>query len=169
MSSFRENFDRILSTPPVNIEALIKLFNIELDKNAELPDKILGEIRKVDGNYKISVRKNDHYYRKRFTMAHELAHFLLHENKIGDGVDDNFAYRSTGDGNFDNQRITKKEETEANKMAAGLLMPKDLILKSIQEKNIGNNIDNLSELLSKEFQISASAMKIRIASLLEDA
>ena len=65
-----------LTEAPVNIEGIIRSLGVELDKKAELDDDISGQIEKLpDGSYKISVNKNDHYFRQRFTMAHELGHF----------------------------------------------------------------------------------------------
>ena len=65
---------------PVNIEEKIKKNNIELNKYCfDLKDDILGEIKKEDGKFKINIQARDHYYRKRFTMGHELAHFIKHK------------------------------------------------------------------------------------------
>lgn len=164
MGNVVDKITDILSSAPVKVEELIRIFNIELEKNAELHKNILGEIRKLDGHYKISIQKNDHYFRKRFTMAHELAHFFLHRDKIGEGVDDNVAYRSTEDGNFYNRMITPKEETEANQLAASLLMPEHLLIPYINGQN-SKELDTLANELSNKFQVSPAAMKIRLNSL----
>lgn len=155
-----------MSSAPVNIEEMIRLFNIELDKKANLDDNILGEIRKLpDGRYKISINKNDHYYRKRFTMAHELGHFLLHGGLIGDGLNDNVAYRNVESGDFYNSHIGKEQETEANQFAASVLMPDD-ILKLIVFSDTFTNTDESIQTLSKKFQVSKEAMKIKVSDLL---
>ncbi len=165
MSSLVEKIQGFLASAPVNVEGIIRLFNIELDRNADLHDAILGEIRKKeDGRYKISVQKKDHYYRKRFTMAHELGHFLLHGNLIGEGVDDNVAYRSVPEGNFYNPKITPREETEANQFAASVLMPEMLLLPRIQGVTEAFTPDFVNT-LAREFQVSQQAMRIRIDSL----
>ena len=168
MSSLQSRYMDILNEAPVNIEALIKLFNIELDKQAELVDGILGEIRRQDdGKFKISVKKGDHYFRQRFTMAHELGHFMLHSNKLGDGINDNIRYRSDPSEGLYNRQIGDIEETEANKFAATTLMPKNLLLPYIKGWN--GNIDsiNLKE-IATEFQVSPESMEIRLKSLHDD-
>lgn len=145
---------------PVNIEGMIRGVGVALDKKADLTEGIAGEISMLsDGDYKISVNKNDHYYRQRFTMAHELGHFIFHRELIGDGVDDNKMYRSVEEGNFYNTKVKKIHETEANRFAAVVLMPKELLLKSWEdgEKDIPT--------LAKEFQVSQSAMEIRLKNL----
>ena len=145
--------------PPVNIEAIIRGVGIQLDKKAELDTEISGQLERLGpGSYRISANKDDHYLRQRFTMAHELGHYMLHAHLIGDGVDDTTAYRSVQKGNFYNPNITPVEETEANKFAAELLMPKSLLAV---ESTVGQNLSALAKL----FQVSPRAMEIRLKGL----
>jgi Zn-dependent peptidase ImmA (M78 family) len=145
--------------PPVNIEAIIRGLGIELDKRAELDTEIAGQlVRSDDGKFKISVNKSDTYYRQRFTMAHELGHYLMHAHLIGDGVDDSTAYRSVPEGRFYNSAITSVEETQANQFASRLLLPKSVI---IQKAHIGTTVKELSVLL----QASIRATEIRLKGL----
>jgi hypothetical protein len=145
---------------PINIEGIIRKLDIQLDKKAELDEHISGQIQKLpSGGYKISTNIKNHYFRQRFTMAHELGHYLFHINMIGDGVDDDMMFRSTPEGEFYNQSITQNEETEANQFAASVLMPKSLI------SELQNNGIITSAELAKKLQVSESAMKIRLGSL----
>jgi len=93
-------------------------------------------------------------------MAHELAHYLLHFHLIGDGIDDDSAYRSTAKGNYYNRKIGTIEETEANRLAAQLLMPADLV----KRKWANRGAATLQE-FAKMFQVSAEAMRIRLSGL----
>lgn len=145
--------------PPVNIEGIIRSMGIELDKRADLAPEISGQLERLpNGKYKISVNKADHYYRQRFTMAHELGHYVFHLHLIGDGVDDNRAYRSTADGVYCNRDIQQSEETEANRFAASVLMPETAVIRLAQE-------GCTPDALAKQFQVSAQAMEIRLAGL----
>ena len=56
--------------------------------------------------------------RRRFTIAHEIAHFLLHRDKIGDQLSDDAMYRSS---------LSSDDERAANRLAADILMPMGLI------------------------------------------
>ena len=146
--------------PPVNIEGIVRSLGIELDKKASLDPEISGQIERLGNNkYKISTNGSDSYFRQRFTIAHELGHLLYHSHLIGDGVDDNRAYRSVADGKFYNRSITAREETEANRFAASLLMPKESVL-SVWE-NSGRSLKDTA----KKFQVSMQAMRIRLESL----
>ena len=145
--------------PPVNIEAIIRGVGIELNKKAELDTEISGQLERLGpGSYRISANKNDAYFRQRFTMAHELGHYMLHAHLIGEGVDDTTAYRSVPKGNFYNPNITSTEETEANRFAAELLMPSSLLAV---ESTVGQALASLA----KSFQVSPRAMEIRLKGL----
>lgn len=145
---------------PVNVEGLIESFGILLEKKAALHPDIAGQIERIDAErFRISANANDHYYRRRFTMAHELGHYLMHRDLIGAGTDDSRAYRSIDAGRFHNTNITSQHETEANRFAANLLMPAHLV------KQYYTEFDGDLERLSKQFQISSEAMRHRLTSL----
>lgn len=145
--------------PPVNVEAVIRGLGIELDKKAALDPRISGQIERTEGGgFRISTNRADPYFRQRFTMAHELGHFLLHRGRIGDGIDDDRAYRSTEVGKYHNTKIGRAEETEANRLAALILMPSELVRK---ECGYASSIDALA----KRFQVSRQAMEIRLSTL----
>lgn len=147
------------SGPPVNIEAIIRGVGIQLDKKAELDPNVSGQLERLGpDSYRISANKSDHYLRQRFTMAHELGHYMLHAHLIGDGVDDTKVYRSDPKGNFFNPNITSVEETEANKFAAELLMPRSLLAV---ESTVGLPVAKLAT----DFQVSPRAMEIRLTGL----
>ena len=153
---------------PINVEGLIRFHGADLDKNADLPEGVLGQIeKKADGKYKISIQKNDHYFRKRFTMAHELGHFLLHKDKIGEGLDDSKMYRALYRRGIN---ITSDEETEANKYAALTLMPEDYVLYFMKEKGAVTGSGEINEEVVRDiaatFQVSPKAMEIRIKNLI---
>lgn len=52
-------------------------------------------LERVGDTFLITVAANDPLTRQRFTLAHELGHYMLHRTLIGDGLDDDRAYRST--------------------------------------------------------------------------
>jgi Zn-dependent peptidase ImmA (M78 family) len=144
----------------VNIEDLIKELGIALDKEASLDPEISGQIeRESKGEYKISVNAKDHYYRRRFTMAHELGHYVYHRDLLGDGTDDNVAYRSTSAGEFFNPDIKPHHETQANRFAAQLLMPKRLVQYFMDECGGDRSA------VAKKLQVSEQALDIRLQNL----
>jgi IrrE N-terminal-like domain len=118
-----------------------------------LPESISGKIFRdpVNGGrsgFSIAVNSTHSSVRQRFTVAHEIAHFILHRPKLdsGDLVDDAM-YRSG---------LSNKDETAANRFAADILMPLHLI-RTLVEAGI-RDPRNLAE----RFQVSVPAMKIRL-------
>ncbi|SIT32134.1 protein of unknown function [Thalassospira xiamenensis M-5 = DSM 17429] len=160
MTTVKSVIEQHGSSAPVNIEQMIRDLGIELDKEAKLSPEISGQIEMLENDtYKISANGDHHYYRRRFTMAHELAHYILHRDLIGRGLDDNQMYRSTVAGNFYNPRVQPSHEIEANQLAADLLVPGKVLRKLWEsgERNL--------EKLAKQFQVSKSAMEIRLKTL----
>lgn len=143
-------------TAPVKVEELSCALGIPVHRSF-LPKEVSGMIeRAADERYRISINANDPLTRQRFTIAHELGHYMLHRYLLGDGIDEDRAYRSIADGKYKNTKIGAAEETEANKFAAGLLMPGDLI-KQYRDKG-----ECSPEQLASHFGVSVHAMSIRL-------
>ncbi len=90
-----------------------------------------------------------------FTIAHEIAHYILHRELIGDGIVDDILYRSG---------LSDHLEAQANRLAADLIMPWPSLHKRIQELSDLKN-EELYEQLAKDFEVSTTAMKIRLGKL----
>lgn len=161
---------------PVNILEKIKEQNIELNELCyDLHDEVLGEIKKENGKYKINIQGYDFNYRRRFTMAHELGHYKLHKDLLDDeGLDDGLSYETMY---RKNAKISSNQETQANKYAIDMLVPKELIISIVKElnkiKEIPRIIDengeannlNLIEYLSNRFEVSKIALGFRLNQL----
>lgn len=63
----------------------------------ELPDGVSGKIQRDErGGYYIVANRKEPEVRQRFTIAHELGHYIYHRALIGDGISDSPAYRAPG-------------------------------------------------------------------------
>lgn len=145
--------DKFKNGAPVDLIGMARALKIDVDKNASFPDpKTSGSIKKLrDGTYLISVNGNHSDNRKRFTIAHELAHFLLHKDIIDrKGLVDDAMYRSGA---------SREEEYQANRMAAELLMPKSLVV------SFWNAHVRSPSILAKVFGASEEAVNIRLQQL----
>lgn len=120
-------------------------------KAATLPVGISGEIRPSGNAFEIKVNRHDSRGRQRFTVAHELAHYLLHRSHIGDGVTDDALYRSG---------LSDAREAEANRLAAQILMPEASLRLALQGY-AGPDEEKLST-LAGIFGVSEAAMGIRL-------
>ncbi|MFC7048598.1 ImmA/IrrE family metallo-endopeptidase [Emcibacter nanhaiensis] len=141
---------------PVDVNGLARALGIEVNY-AYLGKDVSGMIERTNtGSYRITVNENDPRTRQRFTIAHELGHFIYHKDKMGEGIDDDRMYRSTNVGKYHNTNIGPREETQANKFAASLLMPMDII-NQLKSDGI-NDCGMLADMLD----VSKHAMCIRL-------
>lgn len=145
---------RYLNEVPVKLAALARDLGLEVFKSPLSP-KISGLIEPSEtakAGFRIKINRYEMLERQRFTLAHEIAHFLLHRDKIGGGVFDNVMYRSN---------LSSKYEVEANRLAAELIMPDNMINKE-REKLGEISSDEIIVLLSEIFHVSQPAMRIRL-------
>jgi len=109
---------------PVDLDALAADLDLRVIE-ARLPPDISGKIERdiFDGHgFMVTLNAAHSPVRKRFTLAHEIAHFILHTDLIGDGIVDNALYR---DG-----RLGDEKEWQANRFAASILMPAEAVGKA---------------------------------------
>lgn len=137
---------------PVKLSALAKQLGVRLIAST-LPAGISGELRpSADGVWAISINRHDSSRRQRFTVAHELAHYLLHRDQIGGGIKEDALYRSG---------LSDAREAEANRLAAEILMPSNLVQQRLREHG-GSASEEVVAKLAVEFGVSEAAMAIRL-------
>lgn len=142
-------------------EAPVRVFDLarELELGPifqELPSNISGLIhRRDDGEWEIVVNSQHHVNRQRFTVAHEIGHFIFHRERLANGVSDTLAFRAD-DVELPNPNIGWEQERQANNFAANLLIP-STYLKAAKEIGIVGD-----EELAARFQVSRAAMRIRL-------
>ena len=143
---------------PVQVEQIPEKLGIEY-RLYPFRNGISGMLERLRTGFRITVNEFDPFTRRRFTVAHELGHYMLHGHllkKVGDGLDDDALYRSTEVGKYHNTEITQKQETEANRFAANLLMPYERVWEQFREENA------TPERLARLFQVSQRSMEIRL-------
>jgi hypothetical protein len=140
---------------PVPVMSLPAMLGIKM-RGAFLSNGISGMLEKSGESFLLTINATDPDTRQRFTLAHEIGHYMLHRHLVGDGLDDDRAYRSTEIGKYHNTLIGPKEEREANKFAANLLMPRDAINRerAKDEATVAS--------MAKLFGVTGQAMSIRM-------
>ncbi len=86
---------------------------------------------------------------------------MLHRRLIGDGLDDDRAYRSTEVGKYHNTLIGPREETVANRFAANLLMPLELVAREWNARKRDKSQKTVAE-MAQLFKVSKRSMAIRL-------
>lgn len=164
---------------PVNLDELAKKLSIDIEYE-KIEDHVSGFIKiysedESDVNAVIVVNKNHHPNRQRFTIAHEFGHYFLHKDKRKLFVDESFSNALKANKTIENyQRFNRNknssmgtsiEEIEANKFAANLLMPKDILIHEIDRLNLDLTNDEHGKRLAKRFQVSVQSLTHRLVNL----
>lgn len=139
---------------PVPVVRIANELGVDVYETDDLLDNQSGLIKKESDKYVIYVNSFHPATRKRFTIAHEIAHFLEHRDKIGDDYITGIKQPlKREDGPILDSEVSQME-IEANKIAAEILMPE----KKFKEVwNICNTIEEVAE----KFEVSVSAAAIR--------
>lgn len=120
-----------------------------------------------DGLPIIGVNSLHHPNRQRFTIAHEIAHLILHKHLITEAVhvDKQFPMLLRG---VTASEGTDKAEIEANNFAAQLLIPRYLLDHALAGQKFADiDGDSPMEILAKKFRVSRQMLEFRIANLAE--
>lgn len=144
------------SVYPVDVEGAAKAIGVRVLYD-DLPVGVSGKIQRDErGDYYIVANRNEPEVRQRFTIAHELGHYIFHRALIGDGVADSPAYRAPDESIYDRTPLERFHEAQANQFAANLLMPRSLI-RQAEAEHPGLDVRALARL----FNVSEDAMRIR--------
>ena len=159
-NSYIETNDFLFEELAIKLDDLLKKEGIDLI-SYPFKDEISGVLI-LDGEKKtIGVNKNSSNVRKRFTIAHELGHYMLHAQKSNMFMD-NIFFRKKSEGYTSKE---EKIEKEANYFAANILMPENLIKKEIAELDCDLHDDITVASLANKFEVSSSAMTFRLINL----
>ncbi len=137
---------------PVSVVPIAEALGLKVYRVDGWSDEISGKIERNaeyggPSGFAIFVNKQHPKTRRRYTIAHEIAHFALHRDLIGDELIDDSLYRSG---------LRASLETEANKTAQDILMPWHLLNAEIESGTTG------VEELAACFDVSPTAMAIRL-------
>ena len=140
-------------------ELNIDFFDADFD-NPEISGMLIKD--KETNKFGIYVNRKHSNVRQRFTVAHEIGHYLSYKHKSysfnelnSEGSIEDYAM------SFRKENLHSNAETEANLIAAEMLMPEDKIEKMIKEKL---TIEEMAD----EFFVSEAAMTIRLKTLFPD-
>jgi len=153
---------------PVDVVKIAKHYALVIERELD-PDVSGALVPLPDSKWVIVVNADHSPVRRRFTVAHELGHLLLHAYTTPH-ADRAFKFRDarSADG-------TAVEEIQANQFAAELLMPRALVLKAAGTPPFDHapgsqaeedKADEWIRSLSARFDVSRQAMSVRLSSLL---
>jgi Zn-dependent peptidase ImmA (M78 family) len=145
--------------PPVPVEAIAKNQGIEIH-DAPTGTNISGALVRSHGIAVIALNSAHHPNRRRFTIAHELAHYHLKHSGTEYHVDGDFTVNLR---DHTSSEASDRQEIEANAFAAELLMPKDFVVRDLLE--VLPLDEEKVRRLARKYQVSEQAMTIRLVNL----
>jgi hypothetical protein len=136
-----------VSREPVSLRDVVSALNLEVVRTTGEPFLCEGALQPVGDSHAIVVRGASNEHRRRFTIAHEIGHFVLHPGRLAPerGGAVNAAWQ--------------EKEREADQFAAELLMPEDLVREAVAEH--GDDATRLAD----RFDVSRQAMQTRLRRL----
>ncbi|WP_037602042.1 ImmA/IrrE family metallo-endopeptidase [Streptacidiphilus rugosus] len=146
--------------PPIEPEELAKRLGV-LVVYQDMQNDVSGMlVRRGDEQKVIGVNEAHPAARQRFTIAHELGHLLLHRGRplildtqtrvnLRDAV---------------SSAATDREEIEANRFAAALLAPEQMVRRAVRDMHVTTS-EELVAKLAKRFSVSQTAMNYRLMNL----
>lgn len=153
-SDVRQKIDEFISEYPVKLGALAEKLGVKVLLST-LPRGTSGQIGQENGDFVIRINRHEAKHRQRFTLAHELAHFLLHRDRIvaEGGWTENVLLRAP------NQPI--QIEYEANRLASDLVIPSHLLANATEDYT-GPMTSEVIDDLARRFGVSTAAMEIKL-------
>jgi len=148
-------------TAPVPVEELAARVGARI-RFEPFAGEMSGMVRRVNSEEAIIGVNSMHApTRRRFTIAHELGHLLLHGDEELH-VDETFplAFRSP----VSSQAIDARE-IEANQFGAELLMPESFLANDLKGRRIDSEDDEAVGALAQRYEVSIQAMSFRLSNL----
>ncbi|MCB9352506.1 MAG: ImmA/IrrE family metallo-endopeptidase [Lewinellaceae bacterium] len=161
-----------IKKPQVDVNKVAKHLKMEI-REENLGEDISALLVIRNGKAIIGIH-NDHYpTRQRFSIAHEIGHYVLGHERQGMFIDKHEHHFSIFYRNSLSSEGTDQQEIEANAFAAALLMPEPFVKNEIEclikegkpfDLSADEN-DPFITYLAKKFGVSRMAMTYRIGNL----
>ncbi len=148
-----------ITEPGFDVVALAHLCGATVEM-VNLGEDASGVLVRDGHNAIIGVNWAHHPNRQRFTIAHELGHFILHPGAtfIDKTVAVRFRDQQSGSG-------TDEEEKEANGFAAALLMPEGWLRRDLEDGAFKAEDEEALSSLADRYGVSTLAMSFRLQNL----
>jgi Zn-dependent peptidase ImmA (M78 family) len=156
--------DRLgIRTLPIDVEQVASALHLRIVVE-DLGNDVSGLLVSRGRSAGIAVKRGDAPVRQRFTIAHEIGHFVLghhlqRKQLVHADQHHQVIYRSQS-----GSRGLDPLEVQANQFAASLLMPAKLVRDQVERLQKPMQEADVSA-LAREFKVSEQAMTIRLTTL----
>lgn len=160
---------------PVDLDRVLNSLNVRVHEEA-MEEEVSAVLIVKGAQRHILVNKGHSANRKRFSIAHELGHLILHDEVDTGDLDGERmfidrqirVYHRVGEASSpiykqDGSLTDEVQEREANAFAASLLMPAHHVTRAALERDLFDELSVAS--LARTFDVSEQAMSIRLQQL----
>lgn len=138
---------------PIDVLEIARAYDIQVFSDRDFSENDNGFIAVDDkGNYEIVMNEYHSVVRKRFTLAHEIAHFLFDKDYLD-------VHKSIDRNGNPKDASYRYREIRANKFASALLMPEDKFIDIFVKK------EKCLDKIADYFLVSKDATKFRAMNL----
>jgi Zn-dependent peptidase ImmA (M78 family) len=156
--------DQGVTAPPVPVEELATSLGCNVSYQPFQESDISGLLFRDGERIIVGVNASQSKRRQRFTVAHEIAHLVLHPGRPM--ILEKLVRVNLRDGL--SSQATSREEIEANQFAAALLMPREFVFAQVhklaQSKHQVTD-EEVIQSLADIFDVSVQAMRYRLINL----
>jgi len=145
---------------PIDVEAVARGLGAVV-RYSPFEGELAGMLVRSEGPPVIGVNSIHPPNRQRFTIAHECGHLLLHKAEVH--VDRQLHVHRRDEMS---SLAVDPDEIEANRFAAELLIPYEMIMADLKGRQIDIENDNQIRDLAEKYGVSAQSMTLRLTNLL---
>lgn len=146
---------------PIPVENIARAIGLDV-RYAPTTDEVSGALIRDGKSAIIAVNSAQHENRQRFTIAHEIGHFILHKRALRH-FDEDFRIDFR---NSVSSEATQRDEIVANRFAAALLMPESFLRRDLLRMGVDQrNVDDAIQALAVRYKVSRRAMELRLVNL----
>ena len=146
---------------PIDVALVAHRLGLHVER-ADLPAEVSGFLTLRGKRGTIAYNEAHPLVRQRFTIAHEIGHYMLHRDQSDLFIDKRYPLwlrdtnASTGD---------SLQEIQANHFAATLLMPRIAVKEAYSKLDLDLDLDDEDRLdeLARSFAVSKQALSIRLS------
>jgi Zn-dependent peptidase ImmA (M78 family) len=147
-----------IKTPPVDLRAVTSACGLGYEEVDYFPDDVDALIVSTDDGSVAVVNRRQSIVRRRFSLAHEIGHYVLHRDVAVLEVDVSIDVPPSGE---DGGEVSARER-EANLFAGDLLVPLDFLKKVFRP---GMTAADVAQVFEVSESVAAIAMSSHVRAL----
>ncbi len=146
---------------PVPVDLVAQRIGLQVEE-ATLGEDVSGVLVIENGKGTIGYNNSHPLVRQRFSIAHEIGHFILHQKQGQLFIDKTYKIFLRDQRSSSGENL---QEIQANQFAAALLMPEELLRQEVIDIGFDLGDEAALDALADKFQVSNQAMSFRLSNL----